>query len=50
VPLRGFDGGLIGVLELLNKRGGPFTAADEELALTLASLTGITLQRQILFE
>src|SRR6186713_626891 len=26
-----------GFLQLLNKRGGPFTAADEELALTLGA-------------
>jgi phosphoserine phosphatase RsbU/P len=50
VPLRGIDNDTIGVLELLNKRNGIFTAADEELALTLGSLTGITLQRQILFD
>jgi phosphoserine phosphatase len=50
VPLRGVDNEVIGVLELLNKRGGSFTATDEELALTLGSLTGITLQRQILFD
>ena len=50
VPLRGIDNEMIGVFELLNKRGGPFTATDEELALTLGSLTGVTLQRQILFE
>jgi len=50
VPLRGIDNDTIGVLELLNKRSGAFTATDEELALTLGSLTGIALQRQILFE
>jgi phosphoserine phosphatase len=50
VPLRGIDNEVIGVLELLNKRGGTFTSTDEELALTLGSLTGITLQRQILFD
>ena len=50
VPLRGVDNEVIGVLELVNKRGGTFTATDEELALTLGSLTGITLQRQILFD
>src|SRR5688572_31168953 len=50
VPLRGVDNQVIGVLELLNKRDGSFTATDEELALTLGSLTGITLQRQILFD
>jgi phosphoserine phosphatase len=50
VPLRGVDNDPIGVLELLNKRGGAFTATDEELALTLGSLTGIALQRQVLVD
>lgn len=50
VPLRGINNETIGVLQLLNKRNGTFTATDEELALTLGSLTGITLQRQILFD
>ena len=50
VPLRGIDNDTIGVLELLNKRGGGFTAIDEELALTLGSLTGIALQRQLLVD
>ena len=50
VPLRGIHNETIGVLQLLNKRDGLFTNSDEELALTLGSLTGITLQRQILFD
>lgn len=50
VPLRGIDNETNGVLQLLNKRSGRFTAADEELALTLGSLTGLSIQRQILFE
>ena len=50
VPLRGINNEIIGVLELLNKRTGTFTQTDEQLALTLGSLTGVTLQRQILFD
>jgi sigma-B regulation protein RsbU (phosphoserine phosphatase) len=50
VPLRGINNETIGVLQLLNKRNGIFTDTDETLALTLGSLTGITLQRQILFD
>jgi phosphoserine phosphatase len=50
VPLRGIKNEPIGVLELLNKRKGTFTPTDEELALTLGALTGVTLQRQILFD
>ena len=48
VPLQGIDQHTIGVLELLNKRDGSFTATDEALALTLGSLTEIALQRQTL--
>ena len=50
VPLRGIDNDTIGVLELLNKRGGGFTATDEELAVTLGVLTGIALERQALVD
>ena len=50
VPLRGIRNETIGVLEVLNKRNGVFTATDQELAVTLGALTGITLQRQILFD
>jgi serine phosphatase RsbU (regulator of sigma subunit) len=50
VPLRGIDNDTIGVLELLNKRVGAFTAADEELAVTLGALTGIALERQALVD
>ena len=50
VPLQGIDQHTMGVLELLNKRDGRFTATDEALALTLGSLTEIALQRQTLFD
>ena len=50
VPLHGVGGEITGVLEFLNKRAGPFTKADEELARTFAALTEITLQRQVLIE
>jgi phosphoserine phosphatase len=50
VPLRGINNETIGVLQMLNKRHGHFTETDEELAFTLGSLTGITVQRQILFD
>lgn len=50
IPLRGVEHEVNGVLELLNKRAGCFTDNDEELALTLASLTEMTLQRQTLVD
>jgi phosphoserine phosphatase len=49
-PLIGYDQQLIGVFELLNKQGGPFTAADEEMTATLASLAAIALQCQLLLQ
>jgi phosphoserine phosphatase len=48
--LTGYDGEVMGVLQVLNKRGGPFTSSDETLAATLSSLTGVALQRQLLLE
>ncbi len=48
--MTGYDGEVMGVLQVLNKRRGPFTEADETLAATLSSLTGVALQRQLLLE
>jgi phosphoserine phosphatase len=50
VPMIGHDGELRGVLQLLNKAGGPFTPNDEDLARTLGALAGVALQRQLLLE
>jgi phosphoserine phosphatase len=50
VPLHGVGSEITGVLELLNKSVGTFTPADEELALTLGSLTEISLQRHVLVD
>ena len=49
-PLVGHDGDLMGVLQLLNKKQGPFTAYDQELAETLGSQAGVALQRARLIE
>ncbi len=48
--LTGYDGKVVGVLQALNKRGGPFVAVDEELAVTLSSLAGVVVQRQMLLD
>jgi len=48
IPLTDHDGVTVGVLQLLNKRGGPFTARDEELAVFLAGQAGVAIQRQSL--
>lgn len=50
VPLRSYDGRLVGVLQALNKHAGPFDAHDEEVAQALGSLVGVALQRQMLLE
>ncbi|MCE9631606.1 MAG: SpoIIE family protein phosphatase [Planctomycetia bacterium] len=40
----------VGVLQLLNKRTGPFDARDEEIAGFLANQAGVAIQRQQLLE
>src|SRR5215831_3067175 len=37
VPMLGALGGLVGVLQVLNKSDGPFTVSDEEVLVALAS-------------
>ncbi len=50
IPLLVPDGEVLGVLQLLNKREGAFTAADENLAAALGALTGIAIKRQMLLD
>lgn len=50
MPVRGRSGRVIAVLELLNKRGGAFTAADIELAEGISSHAGIALENAQLHE
>ena len=45
VPLRDYHGGLVGVLQILNKAGGPFDAQDVELGEVLGAQAGVALQR-----
>src|SRR6266496_202716 len=44
VPMLGALGGLVGVLQVLNKVDGPFTQADEELLVALASQAAIAIE------
>ena len=44
-PMLDLEGNLVGVLEVLNKRGGPFTLADEYLVAVLGSQAGVALDR-----
>lgn len=45
VPMVGHDDELVGVLQLLNKRGGVFDQGDEELVEVLAAQCAVALQR-----
>lgn len=49
-PLENLEGELIGVMQALNKRGGPFDAQDEELARTLSAQAGVAIHRQTLLD
>jgi len=49
-PLVGYDNSVVGVLQVLNKRGGPFDAWDEELVHTFGAQAGLAVQRQLLLE
>ena len=50
VPLSDHQGGLVGVLQVLNKRGGEFGDSDVNLAETLGAQAGVALQRAKLIE
>ena len=49
VPLIGALGGLVGVLQVLNKHDGPFTRGDEELLQALASQAAIAIENARLY-
>jgi signal transduction histidine kinase/putative methionine-R-sulfoxide reductase with GAF domain len=49
VPMLGALGGLVGVLQVLNKQDGPFTQADEELLNALASQAAIAIENARLY-
>lgn len=49
VPMLGALGGLVGVLQVLNKVDGPFTHADEELLLALSSQAAIAIENARLY-
>ena len=50
VPMAGALGGLVGVLQLINKEGGPFERGDEELASALASQAAIAIENTRLYQ
>src|SRR5262249_22664338 len=49
VPMIGALGGLVGVPQVLNKHAGPFTIADEDLLLALASQAAIAIENARLY-
>ncbi|HSK04495.1 MAG TPA: GAF domain-containing protein [Kofleriaceae bacterium] len=49
VPMLGALGGLVGVLQVLNKSDGPFTHSDEELLLALSSQAAIAIENARLY-
>lgn len=49
-PLCGFDGAIVGVLQVLNKSAGSFDPWDRRLVETLGAQIGVVLQRQLLLE
>jgi len=49
VPMTGALGGLVGVLQVLNKSDGPFTTPDEELMSALASQAAIAIENARLY-
>ncbi len=50
VPMFGALGVLVGVLQVLNKHDGPFTAADEDLMTALASQAAIAIENARLYQ
>lgn len=49
-PLVGWGDERLGVIQVLNKRGGPFEEWDEELVRTFGAQVGVAVQRQVLLE
>ncbi len=49
VPMVGAQGGLVGVVQVLNKADGPFTTADEELMQALASQAAVAIENARLY-
>ena len=49
VPMMGTPGRMVGVVQVLNKEDGPFTHADEELLVALASQAAIAIENARLY-
>jgi phosphoserine phosphatase RsbU/P len=49
-PMRNPQGKIIGVVQLLNKKGGPFTSRDEQLLTAMAAQAAISIENARLYE
>jgi len=49
-PMRDSTGNVVGVLQVLNKTGGPFLAEDEELLTALSSQAAISIENSMLYQ
>ena len=49
-PMRNPQGKIIGVVQLLNKKGGPFTARDERLLTAVTAQAAISIENARLYE
>jgi serine phosphatase RsbU (regulator of sigma subunit)/anti-sigma regulatory factor (Ser/Thr protein kinase) len=49
-PLRNPHGKIIGVVQVINKKGGPFTARDERLLTAMAAQAAISIENARLYE
>lgn len=49
MPIRNIKYEIIGVFQVLNKKDGDFTEADEEILLTIGTNAGIAIENNILF-
>lgn len=50
MPVRNNDGTIIGVTQMINKIGGPFTSVDEELLEAFSAQTAVALENALLFQ
>lgn len=50
VPLHDYEGGMVGAIQVLNRRSGPFGEHEVDLAEALAAQAGVALQRARLIE
>ena len=49
-PMRSHTGAVIGVLEILNKKSGAFTAQDGKMLMSIASIAAVALENSLLIE